>query len=303
MKNNVCGKKCSKCNKSCIQNEMESLEFMLRRITVMNSYIGEYIGEDKSTKESLIVSGMRVEKTDRTIFDPVSKIITIGNFGFISLKAFNKGKENVESLLKEFLTEKYPSNSEAVTGYIDKLISRLRDIQSNKLLIVPVNVGRKVEYKGEDGKVKVGELIRLDYKVNKDTCKIESFVKIKDKFEPSVEFKLSDYGKNWWVFGTKQGCKEADDELIEMQDNGIIKPIEIGNSIIVENKYIYKKRNGTYEIIGQADEKEGYIVKNLEDDEKKDKAVKKLENNLIYLSRLQRIIGIYGFNECKEVSL
>ena len=282
---------------------MESLEFMLRRVTVMNSFIGEYIGEDKTTKESLIVSGMRVEKTDRAVFDPVSKLITRGDCGFISLKAFSKGKENVESLLKEFLTEKYPSKSGAVTGYIDKLTSRLRDIQRNKLLIIPVSVGRKVEYKEENGKTTVGDLIRLDYKVNKDTCKIESFVKIKDKFNPSVEFKLSDYGKSWWVFGTKQGCKEADDELIEMQDNGIIKPIEIGNSIIVENLYIYKKRNGTYEIIGEADEKEGYRIKNLSDEEKKDKAVKKLENNLIYLSRLQRIIGIYGFNECKEVSL
>lgn len=281
---------------------MDSLESMLIKCNIIESNIGDYAGTDKTSKEPLIVTGMRVDKVENKMDEPISKLLSVADTGYIKESVFDRyNRCGVVELFKEYLDEKYRSTSEKVVDYKEKIVDRLVKLQTSKAFILPVSIGRKAEYIDNDITY-TGNIIRIEYKVNKDTLKIESTIRIKDRNNPSVCMQFSDFGKTWWVKGVKQGCEEADDGMIEMLNNGVIKPININNDIIIDNMYIYKSRSTGFEIVGYAD-KDGYKLNGIRDEECKSEAVKKLKKNLTYLSHMQRIIGVYGLNEEKKVEV
>ena len=298
----LCGKECTGCNKFCIYNVMSSLENMLIKCKIITSCIGEYAGEDSFSREPLIVTGMMIDRVEGKRDNPISKLLGSTDKTFSKQPVFHKYLDNgVADLFKEYLDEKYNSNAEKVVNYKKEILERLIKLQKGEVFILPVSVDRKVDYI-DKGEVNTGVIIRIDYRIDKETCGIKTSIKIKDWNYSIVEKRFNSFCKDWWVRGIEHGCIEADRNLIEMSDNGVVKPINMNNNIIIDNLYIYKNRGSKFEIIGKAD-KDGYKLHGLREEELKEKEVQKLRKNLTYLSHMQRVIGVYGLNEEKKVEV
>jgi hypothetical protein len=283
---------------------MSSLENMLIKCIAIKSCIGEYVGKVGSGDDDYIITGIGIQNSKDNRDDNLYKYLGSCSIGYNKIPVFGRfKKEGIECLFREYLDEKYKSNSEKVVNYKTRMLERLRGLQTNDLLIVPVAIGRRAEYVYEGAERHNGTIDNIIYKINKDTFKVESKIKTTNKFDGVKEFDFTEFGKTWNLHGAKACCEEADDNLIEMMPSGVIKPINIGGKVIVDNLYIYKMTPIGLRIVGKITE-DGYKLTGVsKEDIAECKELHKFMRNITYLSHMQRVIGVYGLNEEKKVEV
>lgn len=318
MKLASCGN-CSKenmrnCTTNCIVKTMESLEMFIVRLNTIDSCIGDYVPPAGKSSDDYVVSGIYIEDDVNKKSHSYGKFLSCYGTSILHIDMFDTYfGHNVCDIFNEYIDFKYVDDNGKISNYKKNIKHRLYNIQNCKELIVPVNVDDSIEYINDEGTKQYGYVSKVQYKLNKETSKIEGSIVINNSVQyrkdgsrckgKSTVLRFEDFCKKWWVRGLKTGCKCCDDRLVSMSINGLIKPIEICNdaeSVIIDNQFIYLYTKIGYNIIGRYTEGKYRINKGIKIE---GDCLNAMYDNLDYLSNMQRLICVYGFNAVNTVTI
>ncbi len=292
------------CSKHCQITVGDNLVRFLREIDTVESKIGDFASGSGSP---LIVSGMQLDPTGNPayILSDISVSIDISKkFG----AAFNK---SAMAILNEYIRLVDPPDK-------NELREKLKNMDSNKILIVPIKTHSNCEVLvpiGRDNKVqetiKNTNVSAIKWESNQKTNTLECSI-LTDVIEGLVtkraKIKIEDYGTKLKLTDVERviNSSEADRTLIKMTRFGYIRPIAITdkkkNGIIIDNTYMYLLDGETIKTIAYW-EKNTLVGEETFKDIEKSALFKKVKKSLNYIGQHRRFIAPYGLVDCNIVEV
>lgn len=307
----LCGncnaKKALACSKNCVLKTMESLEKYLVYMKTIEARIGQYSsGGELKDKSDYTICGVYRAKGDYSN----GNYLTDTSNSLLLSRHFDKYMGiNLTKLIDEYVDEKYcGKDAETVRELKSIMTTKMQELNSWKQVITPFDLDTAVKFlDAKSGKMCSGIVTKISYRRDPLTCEVfgEIVVDTEGMYKTGkrVKLKFTDFNKTWELEGMKANRNKS---LIELSADGIIHPIEIigdGNdSIVIDNQFIYNYSQYGYEIVGWIGRNNQYVINDTKSRiPKKIKSV--LEENLGYISMLQRYIGVYGIHKVREVRL
>lgn len=294
----------NECTKYCSLHTGKAFYNFLSNIDTTETRIGEYSSRVAGGKSDLVVSGHQVFE----IQSP-SWILTDINTVLESSNKFNKVFDKTPvQLLKDFIKYNKEHKEEE-----KELIKKIKDINSNKLLIVPFKPHEKFIVRQEiekDSKKTVNEkeieLLFVKWITNKETYKIECNLGFKTEYSGELTKKLdiTNYLKEFRLASVELKLKtgEQDNDLIKITHHGIFKPIGVRDSeslVILDGTFLYSCKSNKINIIGHWNEKGKLIITN----DIKTKALKKIKDNEDFIRIHRRYIAPYMMYSTNEIQV
>lgn len=284
----------------------KNLVKFINGIETVKTDIGKCEKSSSLFESDFIITGVQIDRTDNivNILSTVKTSINVEN-KFNSFEGLN-----CIQILNSYLEEN------GLKKLKKEITNKFRDINSNKLLIMPFKLGDECEVEmvidresgGKKEKV-IAPITLLSWRLNKDTGKIcgEVIVKLNDNTK-SVKHYFDEYGKDFKIVSIERSLKNemVDRNIIEMDYFGFIKPIELYDSkvrLAIDSTNLYKIEGDNVYIIGCWDTngkiKELYNINDI----KKSKAYLKLINSLEYIEKHRRFIAPYKLVDANEIKV
>lgn len=300
-----CGKE--NCNGVCNYAVGKRLSAFIREVDTVGTKIGDV--DNKNSRDSLIVIGTNVysDGSQSTILKKAADISIP-----IEDRFSNYNGKNARALLREYVT---------ISGIADgnELINKLRDIEDNKLMLVPLKtkqicdvkhtrISRREEVNGTKIDCRTS-IESIKWSIVGSTEKLQCYLTV-SMVDPDtnkkLKFNLTDYCSAFNLVDMERLNVKSKlvGKLIEMTKFGFIKPIQIdkGNTtIIIDNCSVYMRGKDEDElrIIGS------WGNHGIEYDEriKDEKINKALAANEDYIGKHRRWIAPYGLHETNKLVL
>jgi hypothetical protein len=186
----------------------------------------------------------------------------------------------------------------------DELITKLKDINENKMLLIPFKPGSLFTILCDDGKKKEAKLASIRWVTNKETYKIECSLIFKSKFDEKFIFSITEYIDKFYLSGTetRKSSSKHDAKLIKMSDYGMIHPIEVtdGESkAAIDGTYMYYTNADKTHIVGRWDDNGNMkLVKGISAP-----VITKITDNLDYIKDNRKYIAPYKLFESNIIEI
>ena len=289
-----------------------ALEDMLKRATLVKTFIGDYDYTTKGGSMDLIVVGHRIDSLKE-----YCKLMTkIGNPIRHSRKLLEFNC-NGQALTPVALLKRYIEVIEIKdTDYAESLVNAARMIVSDKAMNVPFEPGTfmavdvklsEPEYARKDRLKMVVQFI--EWRANKETGIIENWIHFSEENKTGlkVKYKIEDYGKEFGPDGVLNliSSGTVNKSMVEMAESGWIKPLEITDGktcIALDNKFIYRIERANIMIIGVWENDSIEFLAGSEHlmDSEPIKAIKK---SMMLLKEHRKMMSPYKLTECNKITL
>lgn len=296
-----------KCDRHCILTVGDNMVRFLREIDTIESKIGEFSNDDLSSKTKYIISGMQIDYTG----NPTYLLADISTPIDVSKKFGSALSKTAMSLLNDYIKA-----SEIEDG--QELKDKLRKIENNKLLIVPVKpkmnceVLIKNEKEGKSKEVlKSTHIDIVKWLNNSKTNTLECMI-ITDVIEGAsgkrCKVNLEEYGDRFRLSDIERSMTNSDVDrgLIKMSRFGYVRPVALvdknKNGVILDNTYMYLVDGDNIKTIAYWDKNE---LKGEEIYKEMTKTIlyKKIKKNLNYIWQHRRFMAPYGLVDCQVVEV
>lgn len=291
------------CNKYCAKKAGKTLADYIINIDKVETEIGELRKPIRVGDPTLIIIGHILAGDVPTFVmrELTSDIKINSNSKF---KTF-KGK-NVIGVLKAY------TNTLDQQMYKDRIAeanSILKNINSNKTMVLPIKLSTKVNVETEDAaghkKAMHGIINALTWRINKDTGKLDTKVSVTlgNTFnsKKTLNVDLGEYGDEFIIENIVSTLKTAEiqTELIKLNNEGMIRPIIIKDKTMcigVDCRHLYMINDNETIVIGKWTEKgldEFGVTKSI----KNTKAYKKFNEAMRYVESHKKYIAPLGLIE------
>ena len=250
----------------------------------------------------MIVSGHMLEKMDSATWI-LTSIDTSLDKSPKFLKVFGK---NPTQLLTNYYNSLDKPDEE-----LKKATDKLRDINNNKLLILPFKPGMQcsISVKMETVTVNKDVVIKsIQWTTDKETYKLKCTINFEasSQYGGSKIFKLpiTEYTKSFTLksISLRTSASSTEQNLLEITDAGIFKPIEItdgSSGIAIDGSFLYHTVNGETSVIGYWSGDELVVVSKSSNS----KAYKKLMKSIDIITAHRRYIGPYNIYPCNTITI
>jgi hypothetical protein len=197
----------------------------------------------------------------------------------------------------------------------NKAVEELNKVNSNKIVPDTIKIGSEIEckYTGGDGRQHkaTAKVNMIKFSVNESGRLVGTIMVDAGRFESSstkVKLKYSEYGETWTLPKLEQNLKTSDitREIIKMNDNGLIHPIEISdgkNTIAIDSQHMYLVESKNCFIVGNWESSKIKISSEYADKVENTKAYKKFKQCLTYIDRHRRFIVPYGLSSANHIDV
>ncbi len=275
----------------------------INRVDMINTRIGEIERSKNSDFGDLKVNGVVMYK-----IDDCSSLLTKSDPAIdISDKFTQAFDKTAIQLVNEYCVAAKISDDETVAA-----VEKIRKINDNKLLVVPIKTGSKCYIDMEiDGKLEKNvEMIIKSIKwiSDPDTYKLNCTLYVsKDKKKPaskdeSAQIPICDYIKRFRLATMSLIAKShsTQEHLITITDYGFIKPILVKDkncAVAVDGSYVYYINNNNTSIIGGWSESGKLIITS----DIKNKPLKVITDNVEFISSHRSYIVPFGLLKPTEI--
>lgn len=288
-----------------------ALEDMLKRSTLVKTFIGDYDYSAKGCPMDLVVMGHRIDS-----LKDYSKLMTkIGNPIRHTRKIldFSLGGQTLSpiALLKQYIEVIEMENTE----YAESLMTATRMIVSDKAMNVPFEPGSPVSVKVKLDDTEFSRIERLnmeisfiEWRTNKETGVIENWIHFKEeaKMGLKAKHKIEDYTKK---FGPDRVMNlvrsgSVNRELVKMSPNGWVMPVELSDgrtTIALDNKFIYKVERTSITIIGVWEDESIEFLAGSEHCIGTE-PIKHIQKSMMLLKEHRKMMSPYILTECNKVT-
>lgn len=286
----------SECDNFTILHTGKAVYKFLSCTDTIKTRIGEYTNSKKDGIKDLMVHGHQVYDLENPNWLLTKDMIPID----VSCKLKSSYDRPVASVLRNYCVYKGTEETEYTL-----LIEKLKSIDSYKLLLVPFKPFTKCRiYVGRD---RLDATIdSLTWRTDKETGKIVETIGFRAEdayYKEKVKFPITEYEKSFRL-NTMEIDSNKDDKLIEITDDGIIKPIKIidkDSVFAIDNTYVYYENSETNEkkIIGYWNDSNELVL----NCKGRSKALSLIKNNEKHISRHLKYIAPYKTYDAKEVEI
>ena len=283
------------CNRYCLIHAGKALYNFLSNIDTTETRIGEYESRTPGGVNDLVISGHQLYDVNNQ-----SWILTDIK---TSLKASSKFEEVFDKNASQILTL-FCRKADLSKEEFNNILEKARKIDRNKLLILPIKPNLECSVMVEESPNRfIKRECRINYlkwTTNEENYELECTVCF--EFQHSENRKpyklpITDYMNKFEITSMDIQVKSRGNDLslIEMTNDGIIKPIVIidGNKeIAIDGTFIYGRINGEVRIIGEWD-KNDKMVLNTDKKILSSTALNKLTSNEAYIRLHKRYMAPY----------
>lgn len=296
----VCNKKC---DSYCALAAGDNIARFLREVDVVESKIGDIA----DTSSKLLVTGMQLDETG----NPTHLLSDISTSVDVTQKFCSLFNKTALSLLNEYIKE-----TDVVDG--DELRDKLRKIEVNKLLILPIkpkmgcNVTIEEEEKGGKTKtqVKATNVASIRWQTNIKSHMLECLIVtdiIDGRENKRYKVNIEDYSDKLRLVDIERFINnDIDRNIVRMSRFGYVKPIafldEKRCGLAIDNTYMYLVDGSKATIIASWDKKDlkgGGIFNDIS----KTVLYNRIKKDLNYIWQHRRYIVPYGLAECNVVAV
>lgn len=281
----------NECEKSCMLHTGKALVDYIKRVDTVETRIGEYSSTRPGGKLDLVVSGHQVFDLKESPCWLLSDIKTTLGISDKFKKAFNQSASQLATI--------YCENSDISKEETEQILTKIKDINKNKQLILPLKpkADVKVDIDTENYKEKnvKGIINYIKWTTDKQTYQLRCDVGFKfDNWNKYISCSMSDYISKFRLsnFDFKIRGDKFDASLISLTEHGIIKPIVVQDKttkIAIDGTYMYLDLNNEVVIIGYWDARDELKVSK----KVKSKAFDKIMDNVGYIKDHKKYMAPY----------
>ena len=291
-----------------IEHAAKALYDYIKNIDVTNTKIGTYSESKLGGKKDVVASGHQIyDMSDSVYAWGPSTIYTFINNTTIDKSPIFDCRFAIslgEVLQRGINSDKTLTKEEALA-----ITEKLKNLNSRKSLIVPVFPKKdyKITYKPDEKSKEVTSLEKcfsVKWTTDKETYKLVCTVMFETGPADNrkvVKFPITSYGKDFVSEKMEfwNGISHCTRSLLEMTEQGIIRPIEITDgmqSIVVDNQFVYWIHNGMTFVVGDWDVVNKKIVYRKDLTKRADRVelLKFLEKNIPLIGGHRHLIAPYN---------
>lgn len=263
----------------------------LREVNTIDTHIGDI--RPQSNGDALVVSGM-LTTTD----GECDLLSSTTNTTIEKGEKFDRFKgKSAFIILSEYIERNGCSDG-------DVLKARLKNIDSNRCLLMPIRPGTDILLSGgKENNKTVVNAIRWVHNGSKLACEVIT-EEVDNKTSKKIKVPLETYGENIISYDVERQIGKK--KMIQMTRFGAIKPVKITigkNEYVIDNQYMYRVSGELVKIIAYWD---NYVMKPYGDDylsimqgKSKDMLLKHMD----HIGKHRRYIAPFGLLGCVSVEM
>lgn len=289
------------CTKACYMHLGKAMVDFIEHIDVVETRIGETESRKAKGPVDLIVAGHQIYKDEVPgwILKDISTILD------------KSDKFNMAYEMTAFqIAKKYCENTGKTTEETFEIVEKIRQINKNKLFIVPFKPNTVCSIEYDDGETVAknteAQISSVKWNNNAETHKFEAvlYFEVDNMPKKSQQYSISDYLSKFSLtqIDMHTRASKVDKKIIKVDNNGIISPIVIKygvNQIAIDGSYVYMVKPQETYIIGVW----GAGDKLLIDNSIKNDAIDKIRNNENFIRCHKRYIAPYMLYEPNVIQL
>lgn len=272
-----------------------ALARFISEVDTLDTKIGEFREGSKIGPKYLKVTGIMMGEMEHDISD----ILMDANMTLdMSSKFKDIGDKTSVMIMNDYIEDFKPENGE-------ELLEKLRDIVSNKKVIMPIKVKTYCQVTLESNdKTKLikrnTRVYALKWSVNPETSLMESYVltePVDTLTNKRAVVNITDYCKKLTLIDIERSCSDANvksKDIIEMNRFCIIKPIRFKGkkmNFVIDNSFLYYVDNGSLVPIAYWDSRDKLVGKEVFNEVTKTKDYKEVKKYLAYIEKHRKYIG------------
>jgi hypothetical protein len=218
-------------------------------VDVTETSIGNFERSERGGKQDLVVYGHQMYG----LHDCSSLLTGIG----VTIDCSDKFRTEYSKASCQMLQD-YCDYIEMEPDEANELLTKLKNINENRMLVIPFKPGTLFTLVGDDGKKKEAKLSSIRWLTNKETYKIECSLIFKSKFDEKFIFSVTEYIEKFYLSGVeiRKRSSKYDPNIIKMSSYGIIHPIEVTDGEMkaaIDGTYLYYISSDKAHIVGKWD--------------------------------------------------